>query len=333
MDDLDLDTGNPGQSDSWESALEVSITEHLEAPPAEETPAEERRRGNPYKGPDGKFTSPDKAVKVEPAEPVEPETPAEPPKPIWKPSSWKSEELNGWETIPDHIRQAVERREREITQGLESSARERQFARQVQEAAGPYMQQLQSIGVNPVDAYREALQAVSLLSSPDPNVRASMLQRMAQRWNVPLGGEQPQQQFQADPQYAATQAELAQLRNSLAQMQQAQKQREDDALRQTVESFAQSKPHFETLRPVMADLFQRGEAQTLEEAYDKAFNSVKTLFAAQEQQRQEEAAKKAAEARKAAAVNVQSRPAPAQTAPKAKSWEEGLKNAFDSLSA
>jgi hypothetical protein len=83
----------------------------------------------------------------------------------------------------------------------------------------------------------------------------------------------------------------------------------------------------------MADLFQRGEVQTLEEAYDKAFESVKTLFAAQEQQRQEEAAKRAAEARKAAAVNVQSRPAPAQTAPKAKTWEEGLKNHFDSLAA
>lgn len=330
MEDLDMGTGDAGQSDSWENALEVSVTEHFDAPPAEE-PAE-KKRGNPYRAEDGKFSSkPD-----EPPPPVEAaETPpVEPAKPIWKPSSWKSEELNGWETIPDHIRQAVERREREITQGLESSARERQFARQVQEAAGPYMQQLQSIGVNPVDAYREALQAVSLLSSPDPNVRASMIQRMAQRWNVPLGGEQTQQQFQTDPNYSATQAELAQLRNTLAQMQQAQRQREEDSLRQSIQTFAQSRPHFETLRPVMADLMQRGEATTLEEAYDKAFGSVKTLFAQQEEQRQAEAAKKAAEARKAAAVNVQSRPAPAQTAPKPKTWEEGLFNKFnDSLAA
>lgn len=334
MEDLN-DTGTPGQS--WEDALKVSVTEQLEAPPAEVEPEQEqeRRRGNPYKGPDGKFTSPDKAITRQEAPAAEETPPAEPAKPLWKPSSWKNEELNGWETLPDHIRLAVERREREITQGLESSARERQFARQMQEVAGPYMQQLQSIGVNPVDAYREALQAVSLLSSPDPNVRATMLQRMAQRWNVPLGMGETQQQFQTDPALAATHQELATLRNELTRMRQEQAQREEMALMQTIQTFAKDKPHFEQLRPLMADIMSRDQtgALTLQEAYDQAMERAKSVFAAQEAQRQQEAASRAAEARKAAAVNVSSRPAPAQTAPKAKTWEEGLLNRMDSLSA
>lgn len=334
MEDTDLDTGNPGQSESWEDALEVAVTETIEAPPAE---AVEKRRGNPYKDESGRFTSADRA-KAEEAPLVEEVPPAEI-KPVWKPSSWKAEELNGWETLPEHARAAVERREREITQGLESSARERQYARQLQEVAAPYMQTLQSIGVSPADAYREALQAVSLLSSPDPNVRAATLLKMAQRWNVQIGQSDPQQQFQADPAMAATHQELAQLRNQMAQLRQEQaqreQQREEAALMQTIQSFAKDKPHFEQLRPLMADLMARDQsgAMTLQEAYDKALDQARSVFAAQEAARQEEAAKRAAEARKAAAVNVSGKPAPAMSAPKAKTWEEGLANRFADLHA
>lgn len=88
----------------------------------------------------------------------------------------------------------------------------------------------------------------------------------------------PQQQEYVDPQIATLQAEIQQLRGFIQQQQQGQQQAHQAGIRSQIDAFAAEKdeggnalrPHFEAVKPTMARMLQTGEANTLQEAYDKA---------------------------------------------------------------
>jgi hypothetical protein len=163
---------------------------------------------------------------------------------------------------------------------------------------------------------------------------AQVLPELAKRFGVELGQpaatQQPQQQGDqwVDPNLAALRSELAELKaahETRTRQEQARAEAEKAQLYKSVssdlESFAKDKPDFAALRTTMGRLIASGEAEGLEDAYEKAaWANPSTRAARIEAQRKEEEAKRMATAetaRRSAAVNVRSdsraNPAPAKT--------------------
>jgi hypothetical protein len=121
---------------------------------------------------------------------------------------------------------------------------------------------------------------------------------------------------------------------------QQQEAAEQAILANEIDSFAQKAEHFEDARPEMIKILQSGQAETLEEAYDKAVWGNKdlrerVLSAQQAEQAAKVAAEKnrAAKAARAAAVSVRSATPGANTAPKAKDRRSLLEEAFEENNA
>jgi hypothetical protein len=108
-------------------------------------------------------TPPEESVPVETQEPEDPE-PEEPK--IWAkpPSSWKKDYHDAWDTVDPKVREYIWQREDETRAGIEPLKSKAQFAEQVQKVAEPYMQTIQSLGV-------DLPTAVGALMDADHNLR------------------------------------------------------------------------------------------------------------------------------------------------------------------
>lgn len=336
------------QSLDWDKEL-GSVFDSLDKEEQQETPVEQSA---PNRDEKGRFAS----ASVE-ADPVDQdaaqqnselptgdavETPTEPVAPAvqaWKPSSWKQEELDGWDALPAHTRAAIERREAEINKGLQEAAQERQIARTINQIATPYQEQLRQVGTDPIRAFQESLAVFSQLNSGTPETRAAMIRNIAQRYGVPLAEQVGAEKQAIDPALSATQQQLAALERQMQQWRYTQQQAEQQQALSQVEEFGKdaAHPHYESVRATMADLIQSGTAKGLQDAYDKAMWLVPEVRAKlvmeMEQKRQQDAAKRAAQAKKSAAVNTSAKGAPAAQPARAKSWAEDLGRIYDEVSA
>lgn len=263
--------------------------------------------------------------------------PAESQPTSYKPSSWKPEELGEWDKAPPSVRAAVERREKEINAYMQQSAPLRQAGEQIFQIAQPYLPALQSVGTDPIRAFHESLQVFNTLKTGTPEQRTAMVYRIAQQYGVPLGQQQDDAQTPsyADPMLTATQQDVQALKTSLAQMQYQEQQREQQRTLSEISAFANGKPHFDAVRSVMGGLMQSGQAATLQDAYDLAIWAVPEVrakvMAEQEAQRKAEAAKAVQAAKTASSVNVSRRGAPAASAGKPKTIDQGLEAKLDEL--
>lgn len=242
-----------------------------EAEPEEAAPDEtEKGEDDRPRGPDGKFL----AKEAEPAqeEPKLPESEApEPPSQAVTrvPSSWSPTAKAVWADLPDSVKEAVAKREREIDQGLRQKAGELKRYEPLEEVIAPYRQKWTVNGVDEATAVKQLLAASDWLDK-DP---ANAIAYLARQYGVNTGGQPqaqphpqraPAQMGQAS-EYQTLQAELAQIKAQLAQTQQA-------PLEAEIAAFQNDPAHlyFENVKADMALLLEGGRAQTLKEAYDMA---------------------------------------------------------------
>lgn len=341
----DQDTGDSGQFDlaaSLEAAYDQLGQE--EAPQETEAEKEERLRDER-----GRFAAkPEEqpaqtqeeapTAEAAPQETTEGEQPEQPAEPVWKPASWKAEELTEWDKAPASVRQAVERREREMNTFLERTAPFRKMGEEITQAIQPYSQVLQRDGVTPQVATAEAAKLYAIFRTGTPEMKLSAIQEIAQFHGIDLTPLASGQMPQVDPNISAIQRELMTTRQQLAAISSSQQERENAALQQHIQSFSQGKPHFEAVRNDMAALIEaaanQGQNMSLEDAYERAVwakpDLRQQLLAQQDAERQKANAAKVAEAKKAASVNVSSKGAPATTT-KPKNWQDGLSSYYDQI--
>lgn len=235
-----------------------------------EKAADEGEKG-PIRGPDGKFLAKD-AEKAQDA-PQEPLSEvAEPPSQVVTrpPSSWSPAAKAAFAELPDDVKAAVAKREREIDAGLRSKAEEVKRYEPLEKVIAPRRTMLAMRGLNEVQAISALFEAQDKLEQNPREALTMLAQIYGER--IRFGGQpqaQPQHPAQPNqgqpPEFQQLQAEIARLRQQVEQASQA-------PILSEVEAFKSDPSHlyFDNVRDDMALLIEAGKAKTLKEAYDMA---------------------------------------------------------------
>lgn len=187
------------------------------------------------------------------------------------PRGWSAEEKAMFTALPPAIQAAVSRREEQFSQGAQQWT---ERVRQYEQAVAPASVLSQQYQMPEGEVIKRLVDAERRLQQDAPNAIAEL----AQAYGVDLaalvnGSPQPQRQAQQsfDPNIIPQLVER-QVTEKLTAYQQ------DQALNSEIQQFAGARgadgqaahPHFEAVKSTMGILLQSGQAQTMQEAYDKA---------------------------------------------------------------
>lgn len=263
--------------------------------------------------------------------------------PVWKrpPLSWKKDYHEVWSKADPRLQEYAYQREEQMRRGVEPLLQAKQFADSIQEAINPYLNTITGLGLKPEQAIASLMKADHTLRTSDPDTRYNYFMQLANEYGINLQGAQPAAaQTGYDPTIFALKNELANVRGEVLTWKQQQEAAEQAVLANEIDSFAQTAEYFDEVYQEMAKILQSGQAQTLEQAYDKAVWGDKNLrervlSAQQAEQAAKVAAEKnrAAKAARAAAVSVRSATPGVNTAPKAKDRRSLLEEAFEENNA
>src|SRR3990167_7468877 len=317
----------------------------------ETTPTE----ASPTRGPDGRFLPKTETQTVEPetapatlkttAEPAT-ETPAAAALPPSAPASRSAAAKADWAKLPPAIQQEVLKREQDVSKGFAERADTVKAYENIERAIGPRKQQLVA-QYGSVEAGLDNLLQLSEFAARD---LVGFIRMLAQNRGLDLAQLQPQPttpQPQAedagwvDPQLHAVQQELAGLKQTITQREQAEQAQRMEQTRATVEAFKASgkAPHFEDVRQDMAGLARLHPQMTIEQLYDRAVYANPTTRermlaeqrAAQDKAAADERARKAAEAQRMGRLNVTTKGAAGASPVTPESRYETMERVYDSL--
>lgn len=237
------------------------------------------------------------------------------------PDGWPSDAKLAWDRLP---RAAQEAMRADLDAGrlsLGSVARSNPAPDPVRDVLKNYEPQYLSQGLPPEAAVKALFEAQRMLTVPDPGQRARNFLALAQQNGVSLDmlTSQMAPQGPVDPALAALHQEVAQLKGTLTQQQQAQIAAQEAELKRQVEAFSTEKdadgqlkrPHFAEVRALMGRMIEADASLTMEQAYERAAWATPAIRERmlEAQRKAEEARRKAtAEEAKRKAGSVQSNP-------------------------
>ena len=204
---------------------------------------------------------------------------------VKKPTTWKKEYRDIWDKMEkgeqlnreDFVKFAdyANQRENEYRRGVSAYKAEADNARQLTEAIGPFIPELQQQGIHPVAWINNLGRAHMILSKAPYQEKIQMFHRLAQDYGIQLnqdGIQMPEQQY-VDPYQQQLMQQLQATQQQVQQLSAIREQEENARLTQEISRVSSNKerfPHFEMVREDMAQLLERGLAQDLESAYAKA---------------------------------------------------------------
>lgn len=229
------------------------------------------------------------------------------------PVSWTAEQKAKWATLPPDTQAYIAQRDKESHEAISRAGQQIKAFEPIGKVIEQFTHVFQKNGLQPHEGIARMLAVNEMLeANPETAIR-----EIARVYGVNLQGKSDEQNASPESQrIAELEARLAKQESHLtAQMRQKQ-QAEEQALAREIADFAKDKPHFESVRKVMAGLMQSGAAETMQEAYERAVYADPTIRQAilaeeatkAEAKRKEEEAKRVSAAKKAAGVNVKSSP-------------------------
>lgn len=207
--------------------------------------------------------------KLETETPVIEEKPAAPL--VDAPQAWTAEAKSEWSKLPANIQAEITRRENDFHKMVTKHDGELRFGRSMKEAYAPFEGTLQKYGAEPVSLMKELLGTVQALKEGDQATKLQIMQNIAQAYGVDMSGFSMPQVNPLDMVIREIQS-MKTAYNPDAIINQLQEHQEFDRINAEIQAFA-AKPeskYFELVKPVMQELFNLGEANNLQEAYDKA---------------------------------------------------------------
>lgn len=260
-----------------------------------------------------------------------PTTPTEPA--LEAPRTWRKEASEKWATLPPEVQKEVLKREEDIFRGLESYKADAQVGKSVQHIVAPYLPLLQAAGLDPLQQIDGLMRAHHALATGTPEQKAAVFQRLAQEYQVSLGGETPY----IDPQVAALQKQLSEVQSRLMGRERQEADQARTTLQREIDTFAAdpAHPHFDEVANDIAGLLRSGAAANLNEAYEKAI-WLNPVTRGKEQARLAALETAAAEsraqaARKAAGANIRSKAKSAGATAPLGSIDDTLSAALESI--
>lgn len=187
------------------------------------------------------------------------------------PHGWSPAAKAAYAKLPPEVQEAVARREVEINNGF---AKLKDY-----KGLDEYAEMARASGTTLREAFDRYKAAEDLL---DQDFRGGVMQlcemygvhpmQLAQEFAQMFGGgQQPgTQPAPADPQQALIARELADMKNTVRTLITERERQEREGINTFVQQFAQDKLYFEDVRQDMAHLIRTGQANDLNDAYDKA---------------------------------------------------------------
>lgn len=208
------------------------------------------------------------------AQAVEPELEAKEADPVTlAPSSWTAKGKEEFAALPRSIQEEVHRRESNYHEGLQRLKPQAHFGQVMQRVLEPFQQtltQLQQQGIDAPSALQKLLHADHRLRYSRAEEKAAFLAEIAHDYGIDMG--QVANQPAPNPEVMAMRRQMEQIQSQRQQELHAQQQNDQTRVMSEIEKFAADpkNEHFTAVRDQMANLLQSGQAQTLDEAYDKA---------------------------------------------------------------
>jgi len=269
-------------SDDRREMLEAAIDQ------AEETPVEIEVNDEPIEE-KSEETSGFKSEETQDDTPEEPELVAEtndePEEKVSRPTTWKKEYRDVWDKMQEgkpldkeefnKFAEYANQREAEYKRGVSTYKAEADNARQLTEAIGPFVPELQAQGIHPVAWINNLGRAHMVLSKAPYDQKVQMFHRLAQDYGIQLNQESLQMPEQAyvDPYQQQLMQQLQATQQQVQQLSAIRDQEENARLTSEISRVSSDRerfPHFDMVREDMAQLLERGLAQDLETAYAKA---------------------------------------------------------------
>lgn len=181
------------------------------------------------------------------------------------PPSWTPELKEKWAGLDPALKGEIQRREREITAGLQRAAETRKFGDSVMQEFAPYAEILAKEGATPQAAMRALLETSYTLRYGSKEHKTALFQAMANQYGIDLNA-------QVDPEKANLQREIDNRRLEDARRGSMQQSNMQQEVAGELQAFvdAPGHEHYPTVRPIMAGMLGSGAATTLQEAYDRA---------------------------------------------------------------
>jgi hypothetical protein len=204
---------------------------------------------------------------------------------IKRPTTWKKEYVEVWNKMQEgkpldkaefaKFAEYANQREAEYKKGVSAYKNEADNARQLTDALGPFVPELQAQGIHPVAWISNLGRAHMVLSKAPYDQKVQMFHRLAQDYGIQLNSDSLQMPEQAyvDPYQQQLMQQLQATQQQVQQLSAIREQEENARLSNEISRVSSNKvafPHFEMVREDMAQLLERGLAQDLETAYAKA---------------------------------------------------------------
>lgn len=188
-----------------------------------------------------------------------------------------------WKNTPPAIRKEIAKREADYNRGIEKYRTQAQKADMIDQTITPYRQMFASMGVQPPVLIGQLLQTASILQGGNNAAKAQLVANLTTQFGVDikeldraLAGEAPSPQSQRDTQLQQELAPIQQELQQLRQFYQQSQQQNQGQVRSELQAFATDPKNefYADVRLDMADIMdsmaKRGQAITLDQAYDRA---------------------------------------------------------------
>jgi hypothetical protein len=204
---------------------------------------------------------------------------------VKRPTTWKKEYVDVWNKMQEgkpldkaefaKFAEYANQREAEYKRGVSAYKAEADNARQLTEAIGPFVPELQKHGIHPVAWIQSLGRAHYTLANGTYEQKINAFNRLAQDYGIQLNSDSLQMPEQAyvDPYQQQLMQQLQATQQQVQHLSAIREQEENARLNNEISRVSSDRgrfPHFEMVREDMAQLLERGLAQDLETAYAKA---------------------------------------------------------------
>ena len=202
---------------------------------------------------------------------------------VKRPTTWKKEYRDVWDKMQEgkpldkeefaKFAEYANQREAEYKRGVSAYKAEADNARQLTEAIGPFVPELQAQNIHPVAWINNLGRAHRVLSKAPYAEKVQMFHRLAQDYGIQLNQDGISMPEQHDPYQQQLMQQLQATQQQVQQLSAIREKEENARLNKEINRVSSDKerfPHFDMVREDMAQLLERGLAQNLETAYAKA---------------------------------------------------------------
>lgn len=215
-------------------------------------------------------------AEVAPASPaIEPESPpqsSEEVQALGAPETWTKEAIAEWATVPPRVQQEILKREQDMHRGIEQYRGAAEIGQKYDSVVEPYRALLAAENVDPVQLFQSFAGNHYLLSRGTPEQKAQIGANLIRSYGIDIRqlAAHLDNQPQIDPQVAALQKEIAELRAGFSQVQKSTQEASIAEVTKEVNAFATdpNHPYFDELIDDIEKFLKSGAS--LQEAYDSA---------------------------------------------------------------